>query len=223
MLTLRGVPSIPVWIDNISQIDNTVGWDGRHPMIIGIEMSRVPYNIKDHPFDGWHAVVVLKRAEKNGVSGYLIMDPNFSLPGGNRPDPDRGKKFYPRWVMDYAFIQNNVRWSVTPALAKKVPQSGHYAAGDPIVDDKLFENELGHSITIKAGKPIRAGWSIKDRVLKTTDSRAKRRLIGRIVKEDIPWGEKEYGAVWMISHNARDGKNRIGYVKGIDIVDGSYE
>ncbi len=223
MLTLRGVPSIPVWINSLGEIDAVVGWDGNHPIIIGMEMSRVPYDIKDHPFDGWHAVVVLKRVERNGVSGYLIMDPNFSPTGGNRPDPDGGKKFYPRWVLDYAFIRNNIRWSVIPNRAKVTEQQGRYIVGDPIVDNKLFENELGHSITIKSGKPIRAGWSIKDKVLRVTSERTERRLIGRIYKEDLPWSEREYGAVWLVAQGVRDKKERVGYVKGVDLVDGSYK
>lgn len=224
MLSRRGVPAIAMWIDNLSELDYIVGWDGKHPIVIGVEMSRVPTYVKDHPFDGWHAMVVMKRVIQNGIQGYLINDPNFSPPGGYRPDPDRGKKFYPKWVMDYAYAQNSIRWGVVPNKSKHVPAPDNFAIGDPFgMSNMLFKDELGHSITIKAGKPIRDGWSVKDRVLRVVPDRTTRRLIGRITRPSLPDSEKDYGSVFLIFKEVNDGKGRIGYVKGVDIVDGSYK
>lgn len=223
MLSRRNVPAKAMWIDNKFQLDDLIGWSGRRPIVIGIQMSRVPTYIKDHPFDGWHAVTVMKRVERNGVKGYLVNDPNFSPPGGYRPDPDHGKKFYPEWAMDYAYLQNYIRWSVVPLNAKYIPSTDHYAEGDPAEMGKLFVNEIGHEVTIKAFKPIRDGYTTKDKVLKRTGSRATHRVIGKIPKHSVSDYEQQFGAVWLIETFAGNGMTRIGYVKSIDLVDGSYK
>lgn len=222
MMTERGTPAIAMWIDTMGELDYLVGWDGKRPIVVGIEMIRVPYYIKDHVFNGWHAVAVLKRVERNGIEGYLINDPNFSLPGGNRPDPDHGKKFYPRWVMDYAFIQNSIRWGVVPNKAKYIEPTTHRIIGDPADMGKLFKSELGHYIKIKGNKPIRAGYTTKDRVLRETGSQTKKALVGRIEKSDLPENEKQFGPVFIINLGVSQDKFRHGYVKGVDCVDGSY-
>lgn len=223
MLTSRGVSAIAMWVDTLGELDYLVGWDGKRPIVVGIEMSRVPTYVKDHPFDGWHAVVVLKRVVRDGIEGYLLNDPNFSPPGGYRPDPDHGKKFYPRWVMDYAFIQNGIRWGVVPNKAKYVEPPTHLAEGDPMDQEKLFINELGHRIVIRADKPIRAGFTTKDRVLRVTGHRVAKLLMGRLPISAVPDSEQKFGPVFMVYLRRKGNRGRIGYVKEVDIVEGSYK
>ena len=120
MLIKRGVPATVVSIDSLTELHSIVD-SGRRPIILGIQMSRVPANYRDHPFLGWHAVVVLSGATLNGVRGFWVNDPNFSPPGGIRPDPDRGMKWYPDWVIQSAVIQNTQRWAAIPTAAKPAP------------------------------------------------------------------------------------------------------
>lgn len=118
MLSKRGVASTIIRIDSLYQMRQIVA-GGRRPILIGLYMARVPYNYRDHPFTGWHAVVVMDTAVVGGTSGFWVMDPNFSPHGGIRPDPDRGKKFYPDWVMQYAYISNYSRWAIVPNRSKR--------------------------------------------------------------------------------------------------------
>ncbi|HXS47539.1 MAG TPA: hypothetical protein VN756_08755 [Solirubrobacterales bacterium] len=120
MLVKRGVPASVVQIDSLAELHSLVD-SGRRPVILGIEMSRVPSSYRDHTFIGWHAVVVMSGATNNGVRGFWINDPNFSPPGGIRPDPDRGMKWYPDWVIQSAVINNTQRWAVVPSAAKPLP------------------------------------------------------------------------------------------------------
>lgn len=120
MLIARGVPSAFKQIDTLAEMHQLVD-SGRRPIIVGILMSRVPSNYRDHPFLGWHAVTVMSGATNNGVRGFWVNDPNFSPAGGIRPDPDRGQKWYPDWVMQAAFMNNSPRWSVIPNSPKPLP------------------------------------------------------------------------------------------------------
>src|SRR6186997_485152 len=120
MLVKRGVPASVVQIDSLAELHSLVD-SGRRPVILGIEISRVPSSYRDHTFIGWHAVVVMSGATNNGVRGFWINDPNFSPPGGIRPDPDRGMKWYPDWVIQAAVINNTPRWAVVPNAAKPLP------------------------------------------------------------------------------------------------------
>jgi len=120
MLNARGVPSTVKQLNTLAEMHSLVD-SGRRPIIVGIQMSRVPSNYRDHPFLGWHAVVVMSGATNNGVRGFWVNDPNFSPAGGIRPDPDRGMKWYPDWVMQAAFLNNTPRWTVVPNAAKPLP------------------------------------------------------------------------------------------------------
>lgn len=120
MLIHRGVPATVVQIDSLAELHSLVD-SGRRPIILGIQMSRVPSNYRDHPFLGWHAVAVMAGADNNGVHGFWVNDPNFSPAGGIRPDPDRGMKWYPDWVIQNAVIANSPRWAVVPNAAKPLP------------------------------------------------------------------------------------------------------
>ena len=120
MLTKRGVPATVREIDSVAQLHGLVD-SGRRPVVIGVLMSRVPASVRDHPFLGWHAILVLGRAVVNGVVGFWVTDPNFSPPGGIRPDVDKGRKFYPDWVIQEAYINYAPRYSVVPTNLKPLP------------------------------------------------------------------------------------------------------
>lgn len=221
MLTARGVPATAVWIDSLAQLDELLGTAGTRPIILGIEMWRVPAAVRDHPFLGWHAVCVMARARlSDGREGYWVNDPNFSPPGGNRPDPDGGRKFYSRSVMQYAYIDNWIRWSVVPNRHKQVFVNKK-VEGDPSNMGVRFVPEWGKKVTIKADKPIRSGISIKSPTIKRFADRHAFRLFGRIKKEDMALADRPYGPVWVGPLYRTDGKYSLGYVMHADIVEGS--
>lgn len=122
MLGKRGVPNLVMRIDSLTALKQIVA-SGRRPVVIGVYMARVPAAYRDHPFLGWHAITVMGTGSVNGIGGFWVNDPNFSPAGGIRPDPDRGRKFYPDWVMQNAFINNSPRWAVVPKAAKVVATS----------------------------------------------------------------------------------------------------
>lgn len=119
ILIARGVPCDVRRLDSRAQMKELVA-GGRRPIIIGVYMARVPAHVRDHSFLEWHAMVVMDTAVVNGVPGFWVMDPNFSPPGGHRPDPDRGKKFYSESVMEYAYFDNLPRWAIVPTRAKAI-------------------------------------------------------------------------------------------------------
>lgn len=225
MLTKRGVPALSGWMNSLQQLDETVGWDGTRPIVVGIEMSRVPAGVRDHPFLGWHAVVVLCRAKRvfNGVEveGYLVNDPNFSPAGGYRPDPDKGKKFYSRSVMQYAYIQGYPRWAVIPNKKKDVFVDS-VVTGDPALERKRFTLEMGNSVVAIAHKPFRTGASVNSPVFKRFSTRRTLKLLGRIRREDLDAASKPYGPCWVGPLYRSDGKHILVYLMDADVVEGSY-
>ena len=120
MLEARGVPASVREITSTAEMHGLVD-SGRRPIVIGVEMSRVPDVFRDHPFLGWHAITLMGRAVVDGTVGFWVNDPNFSPPGGIRPDPDRGMKFYPDWVIASAYISNSPRFAIVPDSAKPLP------------------------------------------------------------------------------------------------------
>lgn len=115
MLIKRGVPATLVSISSLTQLRSYVG-SGRRPVILGVEMWKVPAYVRDHPFLGWHAVTVLGVAS----GGFWVNDPNFSPIGGYRPDPDKGHKFWPDWVMQSAFVDAVNSPCILPNSAKVI-------------------------------------------------------------------------------------------------------
>jgi hypothetical protein len=113
MLRKRGIGAKVFQIDSLPELRDLLK-TGRRPVLIGIEMIRVPPSIRDHPFTGWHAVLVLAST----LGGFWITDPNFNPPW--RPDPENGRKWYPDAVLQYAFINNAPRWSVIPDHPKVI-------------------------------------------------------------------------------------------------------
>lgn len=120
MLRMRGVPCQVRQINSTAELHNLVD-SGRRPVLIGIYMARVPSSTRDHPFLGWHAVCVTSGGWRDGVRGFYVNDPNFSPSGGVRPDPDGGRKFYPDWVLQNAWINHSPRYSVVPDRSKAIP------------------------------------------------------------------------------------------------------
>jgi hypothetical protein len=117
MLIKRGVPATVISIDSIAQLRQLVS-GGTRPIIVGVLMSRVPSSVRGHPFLGWHAIAILGTAYV-GMPGFWVDDPNFSVPGGIRPDPQQGRRFYSEATLKHAFIDNSPRWSVVPLAHKQ--------------------------------------------------------------------------------------------------------
>lgn len=222
MLQARGVPAEPVWIDSLTQLDQLLGDDGTRPIIIGVQMSRVPASVRDHPFLGWHAICLLSTVTlMDGTRGYWVMDPNFSPKGGHRPDPDNGVKFYSRSVLYYAYIQNSIRWAVVPNRRKQVFRNVR-VEGDPADMGVRFVDETGKKLTVKANKPFRGGISVKSPVIKTFGSQHAMKLLGRVKREDMAEPDRQFGPCWVGTLFRNDGKSTLAYVMDVDTVDGSY-
>jgi hypothetical protein len=132
MLIARGVMADVVAIESLAELDERLA-GGMRPLIMGIQMSRVPAFVRDHNFTGWHAVTILRKGRNAaGKSGYIVMDPNFSPPGGYRPDPDKGHKFYSREVMYYAVMQNFQQWAIVPRFPKRLTRWAVVEPKDPL-------------------------------------------------------------------------------------------
>lgn len=128
MLIKRGVPASVRSVSTLKELHGLVDV-GRRPSIIGVQMSRVPPNFRDHPFLGMHALCVLAGGTRDGVRGFWINDPNFSPPGGIRPDPDNGRKWYPDWVLQAAMTFPIA--VLTPTNAKSISEKGRGRIAGP--------------------------------------------------------------------------------------------
>lgn len=122
MLTAMGVPAAVVEISSMDQLDKLLGY-GDRPIGIGILMSRLRASTRGHSFTGWHRITLLTRRTRtiNGVKrrGYLYTDPNFSPPGGVRPDPQKGHRWINRRELKRAFLDNDPSYAIVP-LKRKV-------------------------------------------------------------------------------------------------------
>lgn len=118
MLRKRDVPADVAEIDSLAELDALLGKGKRRPVGIGVLMSRMTAETRGHPFLGWHRITILCKARRrrNGryVYGYIYTDPNFSPPGGYRPDPRKGHRFIRRGELRYAFIDNSPRYAIVP-------------------------------------------------------------------------------------------------------------
>lgn len=122
MLTAMGVPAAVVEIGSMDQLDKLLGY-GDRPIGIGIEMVRVRASTRGHDFLGWHRITLLTRRRRtiNGIKrrGYIYTDPNFSPPGGVRPDPQHGARWINRRELEYAFLENNPSYAIVPLKRKQ--------------------------------------------------------------------------------------------------------
>lgn len=221
MLRQRGVPC---HIDqpNLFEIHNLVG-GGRRPILLGLDMAKVPEYVAGHPFRGHHAVEILQTAYTNeGRSrGFWVRDPNFNRT--YRTDPTGGQRFYADWIIDVAFC-NSGMWGVVPDRVKDVPSSSlpstTKADGDPA--PMKFRTEVSPkgqatSRIVQAGKPIRAGVSVNSRTVRRFDQRKELHFVGRVLKESLPVGERQYGDVLFGPVYTGSGYV-LGYVKQVDLA-----
>lgn len=114
MLTKRGVPCLYSQL-SLQQI-RSYGVTGRWPILLGMDFSKVPYDVAGHPFRGWHAVV---RATNSGIGTGIIRDPNFNRT--YRRDPRDGLRTYPDWVIEAAFVKTG-GWALIPKEPAAEPQ-----------------------------------------------------------------------------------------------------
>lgn len=223
MLRRRGVPC-SIGQPNVFTIHNLVG-GGARPILAGLDMAKVPEYIAGHPFRGKHAIEILQTAYTNdGRSrGFLVRDPNFNRT--YRIDPTGGQRFYPDWVIDVSFTDSGM-WAVIPDKVKLLPSlpdtstSVLKADGDPA--PMKFRSELSPSgealhRTIRAGKPIRAGISVNSRIVRTFENRKSLDFVGRIPKENLPVGERQFGDVFFGPIYTGSG-HVLGYVKQVDLA-----
>lgn len=115
-LTKLGVPNI-ISRPTVAQITKYLS-TGRRPIIVGLNMARVPATIRDHPFEGSHAILLRANARRTDSVGKNAMDPNFNRT--YRLDPDKGQKYYPNWVLEYAYYDAGM-WAIVPLNDKQVP------------------------------------------------------------------------------------------------------
>lgn len=125
MLIRRGVPAAIYNITSLGQLRSFVS-GGQRPVTLFLNMGRIPASVRGHSFTGWHAVVCRGWGYHNGQRGFWINDPNFSPPGGVRPDPTGGNRFYSDSVLQYAFVSNSQHYALIPTNPKQTATSTSY-------------------------------------------------------------------------------------------------
>lgn len=211
----------------LAQVKSAIS-SGRRPILVGMLMSRVPASMRDHPFLGAHAVVLLANQTRNGVSGILVMDPNFS-PRTGRLDPDKGVKFYTDAVVSYAMASTATqRWCVVPRAAKKISvpapvptppaETTTQVGGLPVT---FTANRKGWKANIKAGKPRRSGAILASSNFGSTTKEEGMIIWGEVKGQDLssyglPGGTRWFfGPQWI-------GKDRVVYVPYADLTDRNF-
>jgi hypothetical protein len=228
MLTKRGVPASLVNISSLSQLTSIVR-GGKRPCILAVHMSRVPAAVRGHNFTGWHAIVCLEHGWVNGVEGYWMNDPNFSPPGGPRPDPAKGRRWYPASVVQSAFLNNDQHWAIVPDKAKYIPPPPPPPLKEPTADDLAdgdpypmrvrritSDNDRFEVLTVRAGKPVRRGRLVTNKVWDVVPRDAVFYAFARIPKADMPSDEQKYGDVLVGLWYHVNG-DHLGYVKEVDL------
>lgn len=123
MLEVKGIPASVVSFTTLKQLNVRLGWNGDRPIGIGLLMSRLKPSTRGHSFLGWHRITLIKRARRlvNGRRryGYLYTDPNFSPPGGYRPDPKKGHRFVTQAELKYAWLDNPAALGIVPDRRKR--------------------------------------------------------------------------------------------------------
>lgn len=121
MLRARGVACEVYGIPSVTALHALVD-NGRRPVLLGMNYALIVNEVAGHGFNDWHAVAVLTGAWVNGVRGFIVNDPNFSPPGGPRPDSHKGKRFYPDSVMARGLSDPDINWAVVPIDPKPAPK-----------------------------------------------------------------------------------------------------
>lgn len=229
MLFRVGVPAEVYNISSLSALKAILS-SGRRPIGMRLYMARVPYVYRGHPFTGWHEVVAIANGTRDGVSGVWIMDPNFSPPGGTRPDPMHGHRFYPDWLVKSAFIDHPPAYGVIPVAAKKIvappppapappPVAQAVADGDPYpmrFRRITASNGRFESYTLRPGAPVRKGALVSSGTWTTVAKETPFSAFGRIPKADLPSAEQKWGDVLLGVWYSVNG-DHIGYVKTFDV------
>lgn len=229
MLTLHGVPAQIYRVATLANLKSLIS-TGRRPVGLRVYMAYVPYTYRGHTFTEWHEITAIANTSVGGTSGIVMNDPNFSPPGGYRPDPQKGHRFYPDWVVQQAFINHQPAYAVLPIEPKYIPPpppppapapapSTVRADGDPY--PMRFRrittgNDRFVARTIRSGKPIRTGALVTSTTMLTTKEDTAFSVFGYIPKADLPLAEQKYGDVFMgaVYHSNGD---HIGYVKAVDL------
>jgi hypothetical protein len=219
MLELLGVPC-SLQRPTVSQLKAHLA-TGRRPLILGMDMSKVPIGIAGHPFRGDHAVTL----RANAPGGFLVADPNFST-RTNRLDATKGRRFYPDWVIDRAYYRDG-KWAIVPHTDKIVSLPDTGTPGKPILADgdpapmryrSLVNQDTGAlpAKTVKKGKPIRKGATVSSALWATVPANTVIRPFGYIDKDDLPAAERQYGDVFLTNWYQTNGEH-IGYIKSVDL------
>lgn len=198
MLTKIGVSAQIYNVASVAALKSIIS-SGSRPAMLRIYMARVPSTYRGHPFTGWHAVVAIANGSKNGVSGIWVNDPNFSPPGGYRPDPARGHRFYPDWVINSAFVQNQPAYAIVPLHAKPLPSASTPTTGGGLPVKFHPVRKYG---TIGAGINVRTGPSTAAPVRYTTTKAVKHYIYGSTL--GATWNGS---AKWYLWWSPDKGKN----------------
>lgn len=112
MLTKRGISSVLVDVQSWDHLKRLL-LGGRRPILLAIEMGRVPLEYRGYLFEGWHTVSALKIIEKNNYEWLKANDSNFR-------DPRTLRRLWPKWVVEQAFLDNWQSWAIVPHEPKKL-------------------------------------------------------------------------------------------------------
>lgn len=94
------------------------------------------------------------------------------------------------------------------------PGGDHNVEGDP---RPMKFRAVDYNRIVRAGRPIRKGFLVTDPVIRTTTTRREFRFVGRIPKEWLPAGERQFGDVLIT--RVWDGAGDVfGHVKQIDLA-----
>lgn len=216
MLSKRGVPCT-LQRPTVAELHKIVA-SGR-PVIIGLDMSRVPLVVAGHLFRGKHAITL--RLSLPGT--FDVADPNFN--DTYRKDPTNGHRIYPDWVLQGAYWDAGM-WAIVPTYAKKpapapspapgpspIPGENTQADGDPFpMRFRDFEGER----TVRTGKPLRKGATVASGSYRGAHAGERFFFLGRIEKADLPVSERSYGDVFFTKLYHVNGYH-LAYVKAVDL------
>lgn len=211
VLIKRGVPAGVRIVSDLATLHGLVD-SSRRPIIVGILMGRVSWQVRGHTFTGMHAVVIICGGYKNGIRGFWIMDPNF--PAGS----SESIRFYSDAMMQWAYVQYPNHAAVVPTNAKAVAApapSTIKAGGLPVT----FTSRTGWKASIAAGKPRRAGATTTATNYGVSASAEAFPIWGEVVGEDLSQYGLSGGKRWLFGPQYIKGKGwRVVYIPIRDLI-----
>lgn len=134
---------------------------------------------------------------------------------GPRPyyDPD-AYYWNPALVLPGGVLHGDPRFGPAYSELPDTSLPEHHVQGDP---HPVKFREVNYNRTVRAGKPIRSGFLVSDPTIKRTLVRKSIHFIGRIPKEWLPAGERQYGDVLITRVYAGSG-DVFGHVKQVDLA-----